>query len=436
MAISLGQLLDEGRWTGYQKLLIFGTALTIILDGIDNQLVGTVIPALMDEWSLPRGAFTTALALGPMGMLVGGVLGGMLGDRIGHRTALLGSVVAFGAVTLGIATINDVFMLGLARFIAGLGLGGAMPNAAALAAEYVPRAQRPFAVTLTIVCIPLGGTLAAVLSGQIVPQYGWRALFAVGGAAAIVVGLVLFRLLPESPFYLAGRPTRRAELIRLLRRIGHDVPADASFVAPAPERGHKARVSVRVLFTPEFRRDTIGLMGAFFFGLLANYLAFIWIVTMLMGAGFSQVVASNNLGVFNFGGVGGAILGALTIQRFGSRVTMLSLSAVAVVCSLAMAGMTLDPHRTLGLTAMFAVTGSLLGMVQTTMYALAAHVYPTEIRSTGVGTTVAGGRVGNVLSSYVGSWALDIGGPSAFFLTWAVCMAVVFVSLAVVRRHI
>src|SRR5262245_26721454 len=176
-ALNVGEMIDETRWTGYQKLLIFGTALTIILDGIDNQLLGNAIPALMREWSLPRAAFTTVLALGPLGMMIGGALGGMLGDRVGRRTALLCSVLAFAVPTLAIAAANGLLALGALRLVAGLGLGGAMPNAAALASEYVPRKHRPFAVTLTIVSIPLGGTLAALLAGRLLPAYGWRALF-------------------------------------------------------------------------------------------------------------------------------------------------------------------------------------------------------------------------------------------------------------------
>src|ERR1051326_7850216 len=150
--VDVGQLIDEGRWSGYQKLLIFGTALTIILDGIDNPLLGNAVPALAREWSLPRSAFTTALATGPFGMMIGGAIGGVLGDRIGRRTTLLLSVLAFAMITLVIASANGIMMLAILRFLAGMGLGGAMPSAAALASEYVPRNRRPFAVTVTIVC--------------------------------------------------------------------------------------------------------------------------------------------------------------------------------------------------------------------------------------------------------------------------------------------
>jgi AAHS family 4-hydroxybenzoate transporter-like MFS transporter len=434
--VDVGAVLDEGRWSGYQKLLIIGTALTIILDGIDNQLLGNALPSLMKDWVLPRGAFTTALAASPFGMMIGGAIGGMLGDRIGRRSALLSSVLAFAALTLALSTVNSVPMLTLFRFLAGLGLGGAMPNAAALASEYVPRRQRAFAVTLTIVCIPLGGTLAALMSARVLPLYGWRALFIAGGLIPIVLAAILFKVLPESPRFLASRRDRWPELIAMLRKLGNDIPSDANFIEADTEGKVVARASMRDLFVPNFRRDTWGLFGAFFFCLLANYIGILLIPVMLTGAGFALPVASNALAAWNFGGVGGAILGALIIQRLGSRITMLGLSGVAIASAFVMAAIPPDPASTLRLIVMFVILGGTLNAVQTTMYALAANVYPTEIRGTGIGTAVAVGRIGNVLASYVGVFALDRGGTAGFFSTFAITMIVVFGSLAIVRRHI
>ena len=433
--IDVGYVLDEGRWTTYQKLLILGTALTIILDGVDNQLLGNAIPSLMKEWSLPRGAFSTVLALSPFGMMFGGALGGMLGDRIGRRTALLFSMISFAVLTLAISFVNGLAFLGALRFFAGLGLGGAMPNAAALSSEYVPRRQRPFAVTLTIVCIPLGGTLAAFLSAKVLPVYGWRALFVLGGVIPVVLALALFKILPESPRYLASRRERWPELIALLRKLGHDVGSDTSFVETGTAQTRKSRASMRDLFVPDFRRDTLGLFGSFFFCLLVNYVGILLLVATLTGAGFTQPAASSALGWWNVGGVVGAIVGALLIQRFGSRLTMLGLSAIAIASAFIVAAMPLDPQSA-ALLFMLIILGGTLNAVQTTMYALAANVYPTEIRGTGIGTAVAVGRIGNVLASYTGNFALDIGGPPAYFSSFAVGMVIVFVSLAVIRRHI
>ena len=435
--VDVGQVLDEGRWTGYQKLLIVGTALTIVLDGVDNQLLPNSIPTLMKEWGQPRPAFINALASGPFGMMIGGLMGGVIGDRLGRRVALLGSVVTFAVITIAIAFVNSIDALLVLRFLAGVGLGGAMPNAATLASEYVPRRQRPFAVTLTIVCIPLGGFVAAELAARIIPAYGWRSLFLVGGIVPLVLAAILWKVLPESPRFLAQRRERWPELTRLLTRIGHDVPAGVEYVetaAPGAQPAKKA--SIGDLFAPLFARDTAGLWGSFFFCLMVNYVAIQLVPAMLSGAGFTQPAASRGLTMVNIGGVIGAVVGALVIQRLGSRVTMLGMSLAAVACSIVMAGMRLDPADAFALMGMFLVTGGLLNAVQTTMYALAANVYPTGIRSTGVGTAVAFGRIGNVLAVYVGNYALVQGGPPGYFTSWAILMALVFVSLAVIQRHV
>jgi MFS transporter, AAHS family, 4-hydroxybenzoate transporter len=436
--VDVGAVLDEGRWTGYQKLLIFGTALTIILDGIDNQLLPNAVPTLIKEWGRPRADFTGALALGPFGMMIGGLIGGMLGDRLGRRTALLGSVLTFAVLTLAIAFADSVAMLGALRFLAGVGLGGAMPNAATLASEYVPRRQRPFAVTLTIVCIPLGGAMAGELAARVIPTYGWRMLFILGGVIPIVLAMVLWKVLPESPRYLAKRRERWPELTRTMRRIGHALPDDVEYTEAAAAGAPVKSASIAGLFSPALLRDTLALCASFFFCLMVNYVIILLLPVMLTAdeVGFTQPAASRALAMSNYGGVAGAILGALAIQRLGSRVTMLGMSAAAIVCAMVLTGVRLNPQDTLFMMVMFLLTGGLLNAVQTTMYALAAHVYPTDIRSTGVGTAVAFGRIGNVLAAYVGTFALDRGGPPGYFVSIAVLMAIVFLSLAAVRRHV
>ncbi len=437
--VDVGQAIDEGRWTGYQKLLIFGTALTIILDGVDNQLLPNAVPTLIQEWGRPRADFINALTIGPFGMMIGGLIGGILGDRLGRRTALLGSVMAFAVLTLAIAFVNSIEMLAALRFLAGVGLGGAMPNAATLASEYVPRRQRPFAVTLTIVCIPLGGAIAGELAAQVIPAYGWRMLFILGGVIPIVLALVLWKVLPESPRFLAKRRERWPELTATMRRIGHDIPNDVEYTEAAAASGTPAKsASIGSLFGPTFMRDTLALCASFFFCLMVNYVVILLLPAMLTAkeVGFTQPAASRALAMSNYGGVAGAILGALVIQRLGSRITMLGMSALAIVCALILTGTRLDPNDTLFLMVMLLLTGGLLNAVQTTMYALAAHVYPTDIRGTGVGFAVAVGRIGNVLAGYVGAYALDSGGPPGYFTSMAILMGIVFLSLAAVGRHV
>jgi AAHS family 4-hydroxybenzoate transporter-like MFS transporter len=384
---------------------------------------------------VPRSAFAPVVSLGYLGMMIGGAIAGLVGDRFGRRVALLGSMLVFGAMTLAVAFVDSVSALGVLRFLTGLGLGGAIPNAAALAAEYVPARQRPLAVTVTIVCVPFGATLAGLVAIPALPAFGWRTLFFMGGALPVLAAVALKWLLPESPRYLARHPHRHAELVSSLGRMGHRLPAGTTFVdrTDPPVRS----VSLATLFQPPFRTDTIGLWAAFFSCLLAVYLAFSWVPSMLTGAGFSSSVASTGITAFNLGGVAGALLGGVCIGRWGSRASMLVMTALAVASAAVMSAMDLTPaSAVVPIIVMLTITGALINGVQTTMYALAAHVYPATIRATGVGTAVSFGRIGAVLSGFIGAWALEYHGSLSFFAAIALAMAVCWIGLAIVRRHV
>jgi AAHS family 4-hydroxybenzoate transporter-like MFS transporter len=434
--IDASDLLNRGSWTGYQKFLIFATALTIVLDGVDNQLLPNAVPTLIQEWGRPRREFTDALAIGPFGMMLGGLFGGIVGDRWGRRPALLGSVLTFGVFTAALALVNSIEALALVRFLAGVGLGGAMPNAATLASEYVPARNRPLAVTLTIVSIPLGGALAGELAAIVIPAFGWRVLFAAGGLISVAVAAVLWGLLPESPTFLARHRARWPQLVGILRRAGHNVADDAVFAVR--ETNRQTHRGFGQLFAGDLARDTVAIWIAFFFGLMTYYVVVLLLPALLTapGVGFSQPTASRSLAMWNYGGVLAAVLGAVAMQRVGSRVAMLSMSAAAVVCGSLLAFVPLEPARTTTLLFVILLAGAFVNGVQTTMYALVAHIYPTEIRSTGVGTAVAIGRIGNVLAAYAGSIAIDRGGTNGYFFTWSGFMLVVLLALASIKRHV
>jgi AAHS family 4-hydroxybenzoate transporter-like MFS transporter len=434
-SVDLGQILDKGQWTGYQRWLVFLTALTIIFDGFDNQLLGVALPTIMREWSVPRSAFAPVVSLGYLGMMIGGTLAGLAGDRFGRKTALLWCMAIFGATTMAAAAVNDIGSLGVLRLLAGVGLGGAMPNAAALAAEYVPLGQRPFAVTLAIVCVPVGASLAAFVAIGALPVLGWRGMFVAGGVLPMIAAVVLIRLLPESPRYLARRPHRWPELAALLRRMGHEVPASPGF-SDATENAVKS-TSLRTIFQREWRADTFALWASFFSCLLAVYLGFSWLPSILTGAGLGQAAANAGLTAFNLGGVAGALAGGKLLTRFGSRLTMVSMTAGAVVCAFVMSTMEITARTPLTpIIVMLGLTGGLINAVQTTMYALAAHVYPTAIRAGGVGSAVAFGRSGAILTGYAGPWALEFRGSASFFWLMAGALIVTGISLATVRRHV
>jgi AAHS family 4-hydroxybenzoate transporter-like MFS transporter len=433
--LDVGKLLDDGRWSGYQQQLVALTALTIIFDGADIQLLGFAIPSMMQDWSVARPAFAPVLAASLAGMMAGGALSGLAGDRFGRKAALVASVFSFGVFTLAVAAVDGLMALGVLRFLAGVGLGGAIPNAAALASEFVPARHRPFAVTLTIVCVPIGGTLAGVLAARVLPEFGWRTLFVIGGLTPMLTATALVWLLPESPRYLVRTRARWPQLERVLRRMGHDLPAapvfgDASDPSPA-------RATIGALVSPGRARDTAALWGAFVFCLLAVYLAFNWLPAALTGTGLDVATASRGLAAFNFGGIAGAIAGAMLTMRLGSKRTLALSAALAILAALVTATMPIGPSApSTPVIAMLAVVGAMINGVQVGLYALATHVYPTALRATGVGTAVSVGRFGAIASSYLGAWALDAGGPPFFFASIAATMVLATASLVLIRNHV
>ena len=431
--VDIGRLLDVGRWGGYQRFVVTLTALSIVIDGVDSQLLGIAIPAIARDWKVPNAAFAPILASGFIGMMVGGALAGVVGDRFGRRIALIGSVLLFGLATVGASMANGPLALGVLRFFVGIGLQGASPNAAALVSEYVPLRHRAFAITATIVCIPLGATIAGLIAIPVLPTLGWRALFAIAGLISIGISVVLLRFLPESPRFLVRRPERWPELMRIMGRLGNALHPDVRFVDLAEV--NVARAPMRAIFASF--GDTMGLWSAFFFCLLAVYSGFNWIPSLLTRAGLSPTIASTGITAYNLGGVIGAITGGLAIARFGSKRSMLTMCGGAMVGAFVMSSMTLHAASpTLLIVAMLAVIGAFINATQVTMYALAAHVYPSSARATGVGTATSVGRLGAILSTYAGAWAIDLGGNFLFFTLVATAMLAVSISLAFISRHI
>src|SRR5215469_14852655 len=173
-AIDVGAVIEQGQWRAYQKALTVLAALAVIFDGFDIQILGFAIPSLIREWHVARGDFGPVLAIGLVGMAVGGPLAGYFGDRFGRRMALIGCVVAFGLATIGTALVHGFTGLTILRFVTGMGTGGALPNASALTAEFAPLRRRATAVKLTLVCFPLGGMLGGLLAAWVLPRFGWR----------------------------------------------------------------------------------------------------------------------------------------------------------------------------------------------------------------------------------------------------------------------
>ena len=429
----IGLLLDEGIWSTMQRVVVVMAALSIILDGFDGQLIGYAIPVLIKEWGVSRADFAPVVASGLFGMAFGSGFAGVIADRFGRRLAILLSVLTFGVATMAIGLSQGIWSIAALRFVAGLGIGGALPTATTMTAEYTPRRHRTVAITATIVCEPLGGMLAGFFAAWILPNFGWRVLFMAGGAIPVAYALVLLAKLPESPRWLSRQPARSAELVALLRRMQRDVPADTRFVDPTEHASGKS--SLGTLFADGRALSTLALWFAFFTTLMSVYLAFSWLPSMLTADGLDLSIAASGLTAYNLGGVVGALVCAVAINRFGSRWPLAICSFAAAAIAFGLRGVD-SSHATSLLIIGIGLHGMFVNAVQSTAYSVAANLYPTEVRATGTASALVVGRMGSVVSAFAGASVIASGGAHSYFGLLAAAMTASGLAFLVLRRHV
>lgn len=433
-------MLDGVRFRGLPLLVMGCAAAILVLDGFDIQIIGFAAPSLTLEFGIERQALGPVLAAALLGMALGAFAGGLAGDRWGRRPTLIASTGVIGAATLAAAMAASIDTLMFWRLITGIGLGGTLPNATALMAEYAPRRWRSQAIAATIIGVPVGGMIGAALAAEIVPVLGWRLLFVIGAALPLLLAASMYFLLPESARFLATRADRRGELAALLDRIepGRDHSGTEPFVPSAPTAPEPA--GLRALFSRELVRDTIAAWLVFGTNVFAVYAFFNWIPVVLTSVGLDIATAVRASLVFNLAGVIGAVANAWIIARFGSRWPLVALSALAVAALFYLSRLPLGGDGTAALLpalmAGVAVAGLAVNAVQIGMYAVSAHIYPTRCRSSGVGWALGIGRIGGILSSFGGALLLARGGSQGFFGGIALVLVFSCASLLAIRNHL
>jgi MFS transporter, AAHS family, 4-hydroxybenzoate transporter len=432
--VDIGRVLDDGPYTTMQKVVVFMAAMAIVTDGFDGQLIGFAIPSIIKEWGITRGALAPAVAAGLLGMAIGSACAGLFADRFGRRMAVIASVFLFGAATCSIGFAPDVISIAALRFIAGLGIGGALPGSTTMTAEFTPARRRTLAVTATIVCYPLGGMIAGLFASAVLPAYGWRGLFWIGGLFPIAYSVLLFFVLPESPRFLARKPNRWPELSKLLSRMARPTAPTTTFV-DATEQKAEQHAGFSALFETGRARDTLAIWAAFFMCLLAVYSAFSWLPAMLASEGLSPAIAGSGLTAYNLGGVFGALICAVVITRFGSRWPIVICCAGAAVTAYLLQGVNVAQDTNLFIAGI-GLHGLFVNAVQCSLYALCAYVYPTLVRATGTASALAFGRLGAILSSFAGAAVITAGGAHAYLTLLGSAMVVTLVAMMILRRHI
>ena len=437
-AVEVSGIVDGARFGPCALTVSVLTTLALVFDGFDIQAIAFAAPRLMSDWGLDRAALAPILAAGLLGMFVGALVIGIVGDRYGRRRALLASIALMAASSLLTATADGPAPLATWRFFTGLGLGGTLPNAAALMVEFTPLAIRTVVVAVTVVGVPIGGMLGAAIAARLVPALGWPSIFVLGGVLPGLLLLAMAWLLPESPQYLARRPQRAKELARTLNRVLGEARYDGSerFTNRDLVVGRE-RVGPLALFGAEHRRETLVIWLIFFTNVFTAYCYFSWTPTVLSAVGLSLATALRGLLLFNLGGVVGALLGAWWMGRAGSRPVLLTLAGAAAVSTLAIGWVEATPQENFALMACLLIAGAGVNGVQVQMYTVAASAYPTQLRATGVGWAVGMSRLGGVLSAFAGSVVQTLGdGLRPFFSGIAIVILATFTGIALLRRHL
>lgn len=401
MTISVSERIDGAPVGGYQLRVVVLCALVALLDGLDIQAMGLVTPKLREEWGLDATAFGPVLSASLAGIMVGMMGLGLLGDRFGRRNILLLSFLLVGISSIATGWAGSPGELMVFRFLTGLGIGGCLPNATALTAEYVPAKRRAFFVTLMYSAVPLGGVVGGFIGGPLIAAFGWPAVFYLGGVVPLVLCIAIYLWLPESVRFLATKAGSEPGIGRILERIDDGYvyrEGDTFQMASGSSRGSPAQ-----LFSEGRGWTTIMLWVVFFFSLFGMYMLASWLPTVFTQLGWEMSQAIRTVSYFWLGGIFGGLAAGWLIDRYGPYRVLVPGFILAGVLTAAIGSAGGDGSFVLlvVLACGFGVVGAQLAMT-----ALAADLYPTHIRSTGVGWGLGIGRSGAVLSPIVGGYAL------------------------------
>lgn len=401
--IEVAAFIDAQPVGGFQIRLLLTCAAVLFLDGFDTQAIGYVAPALAREWGLSKSALGPVFSAGLFGLMIGALLFGPLADRVGRKKIIILSTLAFGVGALATAFVQDVGVLIAIRFLTGLGLGGAMPNAIALTSEFNPHRRRATMVMIMFCGFSVGAALGGLLAAALIPQFGWRSVFVIGGVAPLLLAPILAVRLPESVRFLAltGRADARVgQLLGLINPKAAFAPA-TRFVVDEPEL---AGIPVKHLFKNGRAPATLLLWVMFFMGLLDLYFLSNWLPTVLndLGASVSEAVAIGAM--LQVGGVVGTFALGSVIDRFSFR----ALALVYFVAVFAIGAIGRLGHSAILVTIAIFAAGFFLVGGQIAANALTAGFYPTSIRATGVGWALGIGRVGSIIGPLVGGALLSL----------------------------
>jgi AAHS family benzoate transporter-like MFS transporter len=346
----------------------------IVFDGYDLIVYGSSVPALLDyePWNLTPGQVGAIGSYALMGMFFGAISSGALSDRFGRRRLFIGCLAWYSVAMIFVATAPSAELLGMYRFIAGLGFGGIAPVAVALVVEVARPHERNRLNAVMLAGLPVGGVLAAVAAITLLDDLGFRGLWAFGSVALLTVVPLAWKFIPET----AGAMPRGPQRTRVRDLLG------------------SGQVTAIVLFSI-----------ANFMGFLLVFGLNVWLPELMRRAGYSLGSALTFQLLLNAGAIAGGYLGSAVADRCGSRRVATAAFALAAIAIAVMA--TTPPAAAMVLVTIAAGAGSI--GTQIVVFGFVATYYPAEVRATALGITTGIGRLGAVCGPLVGGWLLGVG---------------------------
>ncbi|CAB3810236.1 4-hydroxybenzoate transporter PcaK [Paraburkholderia caffeinitolerans] len=403
--INLHSLADDARLGALHYVVLFWCALIIVCDGYDLAVAGIALPSIMKEMGVnpAKAGFMVSSAL--FGMMFGNIMFGTIADRIGRRRAIAICLTLFSVFTAATGLVASPFAFAAARFMAGVGIGGVMPNVIAQMTEYAPRRIRNTMVAVMFSGYSIGGMLAALMGKGMIEHYGWQSVFVAAGAPVILVPLLL-KWMPESmPFLI--KHDRKAELAHIAQQFDPTYRPEPGDEYCVPNEDKVDNAPVRQLFSDGRGFSTIMFWITFFMCLFMVYALSSWLTKLMANAGHSLGSALTFVLVLNFGAVIGAIGGGWLADTFQTKRVLILMYLLAAV-SITVLGHAMPIAWSLVLVGLAGATT--IG-TQIVNCAYASQFYPMAIRSTGVGWTLGVGRSGAILAPIVIGILVEIGLP-------------------------
>lgn len=388
--IDVHKLADEARFNRFHLTILAWCFLVIILDGYDLAIAGATLPLIMKEMGVTASTAGFMASSALFGMMFGAIILGTLADKVGRRWAISICVFLFSAFTAAAGFTSDPVTFSIMRFLAGLGIGGAIPNVAAQVTEYAPKKIRAFLVTANLCGYGVGSILAALLGKQFLEAYGWQLVFIAADVPLLLIPFIL-KYMPESlPFLIKQKDDAHLRQIVAKLAPGYRLEAHERFLVSAEDKAEGAPVGK--LFHDGRGFSTVMFWVAFFMGLFMVYALSTWLVKLMAMAGHSLGSALNFLLIFNIGAILGAIGGGWLADRLNIKWVLCVFYAASAV-SLTMLGYGMQP-----LSLVVGIVGASTLGTQILAYAYVGQFYPTAVRSTGVGFASGVGRAGAIVA--------------------------------------